>query len=62
MDATDSSIMRTFTQLISCAVGDSFVERRRQSLRARLEREQYEREQDLENSFTKTFRNLLKGF
>ena len=62
MDATDSSIMRTFTQVVSCAVGDSFVERRRQSLRARLEREQYEREQDLENSFTKTFRNLLKGF
>ncbi len=62
MDATDSSIMRTFTQVVSCAVGDSFVERRRQSLRARLEREQYEREQELENSFTKTFRNLLKGF
>lgn len=62
MDTTDSSIMRTYTQVVSCAVGDSFVERRRQSLRARLEREQYEREQELENSFTKTFRNLLKGF
>jgi len=61
-DATDSSIMRTFTQIVSCAVGDSFVDRRRQSLRAKLEREQYEREQQLENSFTKTFRNLLKGF
>ena len=61
-DATDSSIMRTFTQIVSCAVGDSFVDRRRQSLRAKLEREQYERELELENSFTKTFRNLLKGF
>jgi hypothetical protein len=38
------------------------VERRRQSLRAKLEREQYEREQKLENMFTKSFRNLLKGF
>jgi len=61
-DATDSSIMRTFTQIVSCAVGDSFVDRRRQSLRAKLEREQYERELEQENSFTKTFRNLLKGF
>ncbi len=62
MDATDSSIMRTYTQVVSCAVGDSYVERRRQSLRAKLEREQYERELELENNFTKTFRNLLKGF
>lgn len=62
MDATDNSLMRTYTQVVSCAVGDGFVERRRQSLRAKLEREQYEREQKLENSFTKSFRNLLKGF
>ena len=62
MDATDNSLMRTYTQVVSCAVGDSFVERRRQSLRAKLEREQYEREQEIESSFTSTFRNLLKGF
>ena len=63
MDATDDSLMRTYTQVVSCAVGDTFVERRRQSLRAKLEREQYEREkQQLESSFTSTFRNLLKGF
>ena len=62
MEATDNSLMRTYTQIASCAVGDNFGERRRQSLRARLEREQYEREQQLENMFTKTFRNLLKGF
>jgi hypothetical protein len=62
MDATDNSLMRTYTQVASCAVGDTFVERRRQSLRAKLEREQYEREQELENSFTRSFRNLLKGF
>ena len=62
MDATDDSLMRTYTQVVSCAVGDTFVERRRQSLRAKLEREQYEREQQVENSFTSTFRNLLKGF
>ena len=62
MDATDISLMRTYTQVVSCAVGENIVERRRQSLRAKLEREQYEREQDSENPFTKTFRNLLKGF
>lgn len=62
MDATDSSIMRTYTQVVSCAVGDSHVERRRQSLRAKLEREQYEREQELDSKFVQTFRNLLKGF
>ena len=62
MDATDNSLMRTYTQVVSCAVGDTFVERRRQSLRAKLEREQYEREKQLANSFTSTFRNLLKGF
>ncbi len=61
MDATDNSLMRTYTQIVSCAVGDERVERRRQSLRAKLEREQYEREQ-IEKSFTRSFRNLLKGF
>lgn len=62
IEATDSSIMRTYTQVVSCAVGDNNMERRRQSLRAKLEREQYEREQELENKFVQTFRNLLKGF
>ena len=62
MEATDNSLMRTYTQIASCAVGDTFVERRRQTLRAKLEREQYEREQQLENMFIKSFRNLLKGF
>ncbi len=62
MDPTDNSLMRTYTQIASCAVGDGFVERRRQSLRAKLEREQYEREKELENSFTRSFRDLLSGF
>lgn len=62
LDATDNSLMRTYTQVASCAVGDQRLERRRQSLRARLEREQYEREQQqLEKSFTRSFCNLLKG-
>ena len=61
MEATDNSLMRTYTQIVSCAVGENKVERRRQSLRAKLEREQYEREQ-VEKSFTRSFRNLLKGF
>ena len=64
LDDSDDSLMRTYTQVVSCAVGDERVERRRQSLRAKLEREHYEREQreQLERSFTKSFRNLLKGF
>ncbi len=61
MDETDDSLMRTHTQVVSCAVGEERIERRRQSLRAKLEREQYEREQ-LETTFTRSFRNLLKGF
>ncbi len=61
LEESDDSLMRTYTQVVSCAVGEERVERRRQSLRAKLEREQYEREQ-LEHSFTKSFRNLLKGF
>ena len=59
MDATDSSLTKTYTQVASCAFGNSKVERRRQSLRARLERENYERLQELENSFLTTFRNLF---
>jgi len=60
-DATDSSLTRTYTQIASCAFGNSKVERRRQSLRARLERENYERQQQLENSFITTFRNLFSA-
>ena len=61
LEETDNSLARTYTQVVSCAVGEERVERRRQSLRAKLEREQYEREQ-IEKSFTRSFRNLLKGF
>jgi len=62
LDGSDDSLMRTYTQVVSCAVGDQRLERRRQSLRAKLEREQYEREQQqIENSFTRSFCNLLKG-
>jgi len=49
----------TYTQVASCAVGDTQVERRQQTLRARLEREQYERDQQIQNSFIETFRNLF---
>ena len=60
MEATDNSLMRTYTQVVSCVVGSEVVERRRQSLRAKLERERYEREQDLENSFLSTICNIFK--
>lgn len=59
-DATGGNITDTnFTQVASCAVGDKGVERRRQSLRAKLEREQYERDLKLHQSFITTFRNFF---
>lgn len=60
-DATDGSLGKTYTQVASCVFGNSKVERRRQSLRARLERENYERQKQLENSFINTFRNLFSA-
>ena len=60
MEATDNSLMRTYTQVVSCVVGKDAVERHRQSLRAKLERERLEREKQLENSFVTTVRNLFK--
>jgi hypothetical protein len=61
METTDNSLMRTYTQVVSCVVGKNAIERRRQSLRARLERERLEREKQLENSFITTVRNLFKS-
>lgn len=61
METTDNSIMRTYTQVVTCVVGKDAVERRRQSLRAKLERERFEREKDVENSFIGTVRNLFKS-
>ena len=59
MDNTDNSLPITYTQVASCALGNDRVERRRQTLRAKLEREAYERQKQLENSFIQTFRNLF---
>lgn len=59
MDITDNSLPITYTQVASCAVGNDRVERRRQTLRAKLEREAYERQKQLENSFIQTFRNIF---
>ena len=64
IDCTDLTSGRTltdFTQVASCAVGTTHKERRQQSLRARLEREQFDREQDPEETFVTTFRNLFKN-
>ena len=61
MDLTDNSLMRTYTQVVSCVVGKNAVERRRQSLRAKLERERYEREQEIEKSFISTVRSLFRS-
>ena len=60
-DVTEGGLTVTYTQVASCACGIDPQERRRQSLRARLEREAYERRQELENTFMSTFRNLFSN-
>ena len=61
LDSTDSSLSKTYTQVASCAFGNRKVERRRQSLRAKLERERYEHQLKLEQSFISTFRNFMSS-
>ena len=58
-DITEGGLTVTYTQVASCACGNDPGERRRQSLRAKLEREAYERQKQLENTFMSTFRNLF---
>jgi hypothetical protein len=58
-DNTDTDLSLTFTQIASCVIGAEFIEHRRQSLRAKLERESYERKKLQQQSFSNTFRNLF---
>lgn len=58
-DSTDTNLSLTFTQITSCVVGAEFIEHRRQSLRAKLEREHYERAKHRQKSFTNTCRSLF---
>ena len=58
-DNTDTNLSHTFTQIASCVVGAEYTEHRRQSLRAKLEREYFEREGRRQQSFSNTFRNLF---
>ena len=60
-DITNSKTVTDFTQVASCSVGHNHKERRRQSLRAKLEREQYNRDQETQDTFVTTFRNLFKN-
>ncbi len=62
INATDDGLEGTFTQVVSCAVDNGSIERRRQGLRAKLEREDFERKRQRKYKFLNTFRNLLKGF
>jgi hypothetical protein len=55
----DTNLTITYTQIASCIVGKGSDELRRQSLRAKLEREQKERRQRAKNSFSATLRNLF---
>ncbi len=58
-DLTDNNLTVTYTQVASCAMGSNSVERHRQSLRARLERERFERQKQLDQSFISSVRNLF---
>ena len=62
-DITDNRSVTDFTQIASVAQGGEYVqglERRRQSLRAKLEREKFDRKKRiLSNPFLATFRNLF---
>ena len=58
-DSTDTDLSLTFTQISSCVIGAEFIEHRRQSLRAKLERENYERKKLQQKSFSNTFHNLF---
>ena len=60
-DFTGSTTVTDFTQIASVAQGGEYMpERRRQSLRAKLEREQYDRDQQqLASSFITTVRSLF---
>lgn len=56
---TDDSLSNSCTPVASCVVGNDRVERRSQTLRARLERSSYERQKRLEQSVISTFRSLF---
>jgi hypothetical protein len=58
-DDTDTNLSRTFTQITSCVIGAEYIEHRRQSLRAKLEREQFEGAKYRQQSFSNTFLNLF---
>ena len=58
-DNTDTNLSLTFTQIASCVIGAEYIEHRRQSLRAKLEREHYERKKLRQQSFSNTFRTLF---
>jgi hypothetical protein len=59
IDIMDSDLTITFTQIASCIVSAEYIEHRRQSLRAKLERESYERKEIRQQSFSHIFRNLF---
>ena len=58
-DHTDTNLEVTVTQIASCVIGAEFIEHRRQSLRAKLERELYERRKNGQHSFFNAFRSLF---
>ena len=60
-DEASSKTVTDFTQIASCVGGKTPKERRRQSLRAKLEREQFDRDIQGDENFITTLRNLFKN-
>ena len=59
IDNLESDLTITVTQIASCIAGAEFIEHRRQSLRAKLERESFERKKQRQQSFSNIFRSLF---
>ena len=59
-EAASSKTVTDFTQIASCVGSKTPKERRRQSLRAKLEREQFDRDMQGDENFVTTLRNLFK--
>lgn len=59
-DETDSTQITDFTQVVSCAVGNSRYEQRRERIRAELVREYFDKEQELPPSLSNRLFKLFK--
>lgn len=59
-DETGNTQITDFTQVVSCAVGNSRYEQRRERIRAELVREYFDKEQELPPSLSNRLFKLFK--